>query len=232
MHKYVLLYSGGLDSTCLLYKLVKEVGADNVVALNMFYGQKHPIERECARYHAKHIWQNEMSDHYLEIDLASVFQWDKTCTLLAHNNEDIAEGTYEEQQEGHDGPVATYVPFRNGLMISYATAVAYQLEFDRVAIAIHKGDTVAAAYPDCTKDFASAMCQAMQEGTGKKVSLSTPFVALTKADVVTEGRRAGMTREHFANTHSCYKGIKGGCGKCATCLERNEALRQNGIEVE
>lgn len=233
MHKYVVLYSGGLDSTCMLYKLIKEVGSENVVAINVFYGQKHPIERECARYHAKKIWGIEMEDHYMEADLSQVFQWDKTCSLLAHNSEvEVAEGTYEEQQEGHDGPVATYVPFRNGLMLSYATAIAYQLGFDRVALAIHKGDTVAAAYPDCTKAFASYMCQSIQEGTGKKVSLSTPFVGLTKVEVVAEGKQAGMDAELFRHTHSCYKGVKGGCGKCATCLERNEALRQNGIEVE
>ena len=224
--KALILYSGGLDSTCLLYHFARMLDTENVYALNITYGQKHPIERECARWHAKEL---NLGDRYIEEDLSRVFKFDYSCSLLKGSKNEVPDGSYEEQQKESHGPVSTYVPFRNGLFASYAVAVAYQLDVDIVAMAIHQGDTVAEAYPDCSPAFADALNEAIKLGTDGKVQLLTPFVNLTKSKVVSAGVIAGMTEHDFEHTHSCYKGIPGGCGSCATCLERRKALEDNKI---
>lgn len=221
--KALVLYSGGLDSTCLLYQAVKRYGKMNVYVLNITYGSKHnSIERECAQYHVNKLG---LESQYIEHDISHVFEF-TDCSLLKHSTKDVPDGTYEEQQGRSETPVDTYVPYRNGLFISVAVSIAYQLNIDHVYLAVHKGDTVAAAYPDCTPQFIIHQCRAAQVGTSNKVSVFAPFVKRTKEEVAQAGYDAGMTEEDFNNTHSCYKGIKGGCGTCATCIERNNALKK------
>ena len=91
-------------------------------------------------------------------------------------------------------------------------------------IANHFGDH--AIYPDCRKGFIDAMSEAMKNGTYEGIIIDAPYTNITKTDVARHGKELGI---NYAETWSCYKGGEKHCGKCGTCMERKEALRDAGI---
>ncbi|CCJ34111.1 7-cyano-7-deazaguanine synthase QueC [Caloramator australicus] len=224
MTKALVLASGGLDSTVLLSKVVKEYGCENVTALNIFYGQKHKKEAEFAKYQAEKYGVN-----YITADLSSVFKFSKDCPLLEGSDNEIPEKSYAEQLKdmGGQGTVSTYVPFRNGLFLSYAAAIAIQFGASKIFYGAHSDDAAGSAYPDCSGSFIENMARAIYEGTGGEVSLEAPFWNLTKKDIVKIGLDLGVD---FAHTWSCYKGKEEPCRRCATCIDRERAFELNGIE--
>ena len=224
MDKILVLLSGGIDSTSLLYAAVKKVGAENVIALNMYYGQKHVIEIECARWQAEHA-----GVEYIEKDISTVFGGlEDSSALLIGSKKKIAHESYAEQLK-HTDVVSAYVPYRNGMFLSIAAAIAYAKGCDTIAYGAHADDAVRrnngkAAYPDCTEEFIHAQKDAIFEGTAGKVDLWAPLWNKNKADVVRFGLDNGATREVYEHTHSCYEGVKGGCGTCGTCIDARAAL--------
>lgn len=224
MSKILVLLSGGIDSTSLLYAAIKKVGAENVVALNMYYGQKHMIEIECARWQAEHI-----GVEYIEKDISTVFGGlEDSSALLIGSKKKIAHESYAEQLK-HTDVVSAYVPYRNGMFLSIAAAIAYAKGCGTIAYGAHADDAVRrnngkAAYPDCTEEFIHAQKDAIFEGTAGKVDLWAPLWNKNKADVVRFGLDNGATREVYEHTHSCYEGVKGGCGTCGTCIDARAAL--------
>lgn len=230
MNRILVLLSGGIDSTSLLYAAVRRVGPENVVALNMYYGQKHKIEIECAKWQAQHT-----GVEYIEKDISTVFAGLETSSaLLEGSDKEIAHESYAEQLK-HTDVVSAYVPYRNGMFLSIAAAIAYAKGCDSIAYGAHADDAVrrangGAAYPDCTEEFITHQRIAIEEGTAGKVSLWAPLWDKTKAQVVAYGLENGATQEVFEHTHSCYEGVKGGCGKCGTCIDRKAALEANGLK--
>jgi 7-cyano-7-deazaguanine synthase len=224
MGKKVVLVSGGLDSGVLLGNIVALYGAENVIALNLFYGQKHSIEMACAR---------ALCDFYrvklVTMDISKVFEFDKSCPLLSGSTNDIPDKSYAEQLDamGGSGTVKTYIPFRNGLLLSAATAIALQHGADEVYYGAHADDAAGAAYPDCTDDFIASMADAIWYGSGRKVLLQAPWNKFTKAQIVSEGIELKVPFEY---TWSCYNGGNKPCGKCATCIDRAAAFAANGIQ--
>jgi len=117
------------------------------------------------------------------------------------------------------------VPFRNGIMLAVAAGMAETAGLKHVMMANHSGDH--AIYPDCRPQFADAMSRAIEAGTYEGITLLTPYTNISKADIAQKGKQLGVD---YSKTWSCYKGGKVHCGRCATCLERKEALRLAGIE--
>lgn len=227
MSKAIVLASGGLDSTVLLYKAVKEYGAENVMALSMFYGQKHAKEQEYCKWQCEHL-----GVPVYDADLSQVFRFNKDCcALLEGSAMAIKHESYVEQlnELGGSGTVSAYVPFRNGLFLAYAAAVAYQLGADVILYGAHADDAAGSAYPDCTKVFIDAQALAIYEGTGQHVKLEAPWWNLNKAGVVKAGLDMGMTHEEFEHTWSCYEGEEVPCETCGTCIDRKIAFESNGI---
>lgn len=220
MHKAVVLLSGGLDSAVLLAKVVRHYGADNVTALNIYYGQKHDKEMAYAKYQAE-----IHNVRLINADLSSVFKYDTGCTLLKSSSEAIPCGPYSEQL-AKSKTVSTYVPFRNGLFLAYAASVALQVQAEELYYGAHRDD-VKSAYPDCSRDFIEAMDAAIYFGTAGKITLNAPFWDYCKADIVLEGIEL---RVPFEFTWSCYDGKEKPCGTCATCLDRAAAFAYNGIK--
>lgn len=108
--KAIVLSSGGIDSTTCISLAVKKYGAENVVTLSIFYGQKHNKELVCAQKIAAYY----KLKHY-EFNLKQILQY-SNCSLLSDSTETISHKSYAEQiSERKDGIVSTYVPFRNGL---------------------------------------------------------------------------------------------------------------------
>lgn len=220
--KALVLVSGGLDSTTCLALAVKEYGHENVVGLSIFYGQRHDKEIKaadavCEYYKVEHI----------TLDLSTMFQF-SDCTLLQHSDGEIPEESYDKQLEKTNGkPVSTYVPFRNGLFLSSAAAIALSKGCSKIYYGAHADDAAGNAYPDCSSDFNNAMNTAIYEGSGKQLSIEAPFINKNKAGVVKVGMELGVPYEL---TWSCYEGHDKACGKCGTCIDRIAAFELNGIK--
>lgn len=219
--KILVLSSGGVDSTTCLAMAVKEVGAENVLALSVYYGQKHDKEIQAAKKVAEYYGVRRM-----ELDLSVIFAG-SNCSLLKQSTEDIPLESYAQQIEETHGekPVSTYVPFRNGLFLSSAASIALSHGCSKIMYGAHADDAAGAAYPDCSVDFVGAMNQAIYLGSGNQLTIEAPFVALTKADVVKKGLELGVPYEL---TWSCYEGGEKPCGKCGTCIDRQRAFELNG----
>lgn len=222
MKKALVLSSGGVDSTTCVGLAVQECGAENVETVSVYYGQKHKKELEAARKIAEHYGVK----HY-ELDLSAIMQY-SNCSLLEHSTESVQHGSYAEQIE-KDGAVKTYVPFRNGLMLSAVAAFAYGINEDNetdVFLGAHADDAAGDAYADCSPAFTEAMGKAIAIGTYNKIHLRTPLVHLNKSGVVSIGL---SLRVPYELTWSCYEGGDKPCGKCGTCIDRARAFADNGV---
>ncbi|MBE6846339.1 MAG: 7-cyano-7-deazaguanine synthase QueC [Ruminococcus sp.] len=219
--KALVLLSGGLDSATCLALAVKKYGKENVIALSVSYGQKHTKEIEAA---------GKIADYYgvekTDLDLSLIFKF-SDCSLLASSNEEIPHDSYAKQLESTDGaPVSTYVPFRNGLFLSSAAAIAISRKCSVIYYGAHSDDAAGSAYPDCSDVFNNAMNTAIYEGSGRQLEIEAPFVGMTKADVVKMGIELDVPYEL---TWSCYEGAEKPCGQCGTCIDRAKAFELNNI---
>ena len=212
--KTVLIFSGGLDSTCLLSQLIEQ--GDEIRLLNFHYGSKHNNkEREAAETIAD-IYTKPLK----KIDLDFIGETFKSDLLKS--GEDIPEGHYEDPNMKK-----TVVPFRNGIMLSIAVGYAESLQFDRVSYGAHLGDH--AIYPDCRSEFIDTFRMAAALGTYKKITIYTPFVKLKldKGDIA----KIGFDNNAPLNlTWTCYKEGNKHCGKCGACVERKEAFQKHSIK--
>ncbi|MGN0613783.1 MAG: 7-cyano-7-deazaguanine synthase QueC [Porcipelethomonas sp.] len=217
----LVLLSGGLDSATCLALAVSEYGKENVTALSVSYGQKHTKEIEAAKNIAEYYGVEKV-----DLDLSLIFQF-SDCSLLSSSDKDIPHESYEKQLEKTDGsPVSTYVPFRNGLFLSSAAAIALSKECGVIYYGAHSDDAAGNAYPDCSEAFNNAMNTAIYEGSGRQLRIEAPFVGITKADVVKKGLGLNVPYEL---TWSCYEGGEKPCGRCGTCIDRVRAFELNGI---
>ncbi len=219
--KALVLLSGGLDSATCLALAVENYGKENVIALSVSYGQKHTKEIKAAEDIAK-FYGVEKTD----LDLSLIFKF-SDCSLLASSDTEIPHESYADQLEKTEGaPVSTYVPFRNGLFLSSAAAIAISRGCSVIYYGAHSDDAAGSAYPDCSEVFNNAMNTAIYEGSGRQLKIEAPFVGMTKADVVKMGLELGVPYEL---TWSCYEGGEKPCGTCGTCIDRAKAFEMNNI---
>lgn len=205
----VIIYSGGLDSTTLLYEERQRIA----LAATFDYGSNHAArEIACARHHCALL-----GIEHLVIELGFMGRY--FSSSLLSGAADVPDGSYDEANMK-----STVVPFRNGIMLSVACGLAESRGLKRVLIANHGGDH--AIYPDCRPGFITAMDGAMQAGTYDGVRLAAPYTNLTKADLVLRGAKMGID---YGKTYSCYRGGERHCGTCGTCNERREAFASAGI---
>lgn len=220
--KVLVLSSGGVDSSTCLGLAVKEYGNENVVALSVFYGQKHNKEIKAADNIAEYY-----NVEHIKLDLSKMFEY-SDCSLLAHSESEIPKESYGEQvKKTHGKPVSTYVPFRNGLFIASAASIALSKGCSKILYGAHADDSAGSAYPDCSKAFNDAMNTAVYEGSGKLLTVEAPFVGINKAEVVKKGLEIGVPYEL---TWSCYEGGDKPCHKCGTCIDREKAFEANGVK--
>ncbi|MFP4069430.1 MAG: 7-cyano-7-deazaguanine synthase QueC [Verrucomicrobiota bacterium] len=204
--KTVLIYSGGLDSTVLLYHL-RDAGHE-LHALSVDYGQRHRRELESAAAICR-----QAGVPWRCADLSAISPLLAGSSLTSPDIE-VAEGHYTEESMK-----TTVVPNRNMILLALATGHALSIGAAQVAYAAHSGDH--AIYPDCRNAFADAMAEAIRLADWNEVELLRPFVDWTKADIV---RRGDELDAPLALTWSCYKGGALHCGRCGTCIERREAF--------
>lgn len=202
--KSVIIYSGGMDSTVLLYNFKEQIK----LAISFNYGSKHnDREFEFAKYHT-----NLLNIEHIRISLDFIAEHFKSDLLKSGG--EIPEGHYEDKSMER-----TVVPFRNGIMLSIVTGLAESKDLDSILIGNHFGDD--AIYPDCRSNFINPMKLAIRNGTYKNIELLSPYVNITKRDIALIGKELNID---FSKTWSCYKGKDIHCSVCGTCVERREAL--------
>ncbi len=210
MKDSIIVLSGGLDSTTMLYEFKDRIA----LALSFNYGSNHN-EKELyfARLHC-----DRLDIPHITIPLDFMHQYFHSSLL--EGADAIPEGNYDDENMR-----STVVPFRNGIMLAVAAGMAESRGLHYIMMANHAGDH--AIYPDCRPAFVEAMNAAIQAGTYEGVELFTPYTNITKADIARRGKALGID---YSETWSCYKGGEKHCGKCGTCTERRDALREAGVE--
>jgi 7-cyano-7-deazaguanine synthase len=213
--KGVVVLSGGLDSTTLLYEAVKVRKMDIVKTVSFNYGQRHKKELEFARRTSERF-----GIPHVIIDL-----WASGLTAALSSSEsslisdtEVPEGHYAEESMK-----ATVVPNRNMIMLSIATGIAVAEGAAHVLAGMHAGDHF--IYPDCRPEFVAYTSVAAivgNEGFGEFKGIMAPYVDSTKQDIAEIALLAGVP---LHETWSCYKGGEKHCGKCGTCVERIEAIQ-------
>lgn len=210
MKDSIIVLSGGMDSTTLLYEYQSRIA----LAVSFDYGSNHN-QRELA-FAALHC--ERLGIKHLIIPLDFIHRYFHSSLLSGA--EAVPEGNYDDENMR-----STVVPFRNGIMLAVAAGLAEDNGLQQIMMANHAGDH--AIYPDCRPDFVQAMDEAVHAGTYNGVRLFTPYTNLTKADIARRGKVLGID---YSETWSCYKGGEHHCGKCGTCTERIEALQEAGVE--
>jgi len=207
MKKAVVLVSGGLDSATTL-ALATEQGF-SCYALSFDYGQRHRCELNAATRVTQSIG---VSEH----------------KLITMNMDSIGGSALTDQNievpmdEENDGIPITYVPARNTIFLSFALAWAEVLEAQDIFIGVNAVDY--SGYPDCRAEYIQAFESMANLATkagveGHKLSLHTPLIDLTKAEIIQQGQRLGVD---YSLTISCYNPDADGlaCGHCDSCRLR------------
>lgn len=222
-----VLLSGGIDSTTCLYianKAYLDNHFDQVVGVSVDYGQRHKKEMEHAR------------------DSCSALDWEHHIieakgliprTMLTDSTIAIPKVSYDEIK----GVSPTYVPFRNGTMLSLITAWLVGQLKDKgieaedgesgIYFGAHAEDAANWAYPDCTPEFIGAMANAIYVGTYRSIRLHTPLQWLTKSQIIKWGEELYVP---WSNTWSCYAGGEFHCGECPTCRARQDGFEKAFIK--
>ena len=208
----LIIWSGGLDSTSLLFHLRSQEML--MSAVHFSYGSKHNSKEILAVANIAKAFKIPVRCISLDF-IGKLFK-----SSLLQNGSPIPEGHYEDENMKQ-----TVVPFRNGIMLSIAAGLAESENIPSVYIGAHAGDHT--IYPDCRPNFLSSMGNAIKNGTWDNISLIAPFQNLSKGAIVTKGDIAGTP---FDMTWTCYKGGPYHCGVCGACTERKEAFIYAGIE--
>ncbi|MDA7742279.1 7-cyano-7-deazaguanine synthase [Francisellaceae bacterium] len=205
----VISLSGGMDSSSLLIRLL----TDNysVTALAFDYGQKHKVELECAKSLCGFLCEKgyQVDFHIVELKGLSAL----LSSTLVEGGEEVPEGHYEE-----DTMKETFVPNRNKIFSSLIQASALSIamktnETVKIAMGIHAGDH--AIYPDCRQSFRDKDYDAFLEGNweAEKVVYCTPYLHLTKAEVLKDGIDACQQlaldyKDIYSRTNTSYKPLQ------------------------
>jgi 7-cyano-7-deazaguanine synthase len=214
MMRAICLLSGGMDSSTLAY-LARSEGYE-VVALHMNYGQRTEAkERICAKMIAHLLGAQD----FIEVNIGYLLQ----AGASSLTDRTITIGKFDPAQA--DVPT-TYVPFRNANLLSIATSFAEAKGAGAIFAGVQSSDY--SGYPDCRPAFIAAFQRAIDLGTKETthITLKTPFIRMTKTDILKVGIALGVPYEH---TWSCYQNEKKACGTCGSCHFRKEAFAAIGI---
>ncbi|WP_229235264.1 7-cyano-7-deazaguanine synthase QueC [Candidatus Methanoliparum sp. LAM-1] len=219
--KAVVLLSGGLDSSTLAY-FVKNMNYE-VYAVSFDYGQRHRRELDAAEKIGKLVG---VKDHkFIKIDLRSIGGSALTSDIDIPNKKNV-----EEILDSKDIPI-TYVPARNTIFLSIAIAYAEVIDADVVFYGANCIDY--SGYPDCRPEFIDAFNNLVKLGTkkgveGRTIRIEAPFLFYTKKDIVKTALNLGVPIEM---TWSCYDDGDKPCGRCDSCILRENAIKEVYAEI-
>ena len=210
----VVLLSGGLDSATTL-AIARSQGYI-CYCLSLDYGQRHRVELVAAAEIAQSLGAAE--HRVMQIDLAAFGGSALTDARLAIPTTPAA------------GIPITYVPARNTIMLSLALAWSEVLGARDIFIGVNAVDY--SGYPDCRPEYIAAFERVANLATkagveGKHLTLHTPLIQLSKADIIRQGLQLGLD---YARTVSCYQADAQGsaCGVCDSCRLRKQGFTDAG----
>lgn len=210
--KGIVIISGGLDSTTLLYYLASK-GID-LKAVSFDYGQRHKVELEFAKYHAE-----KLKIPHTVVNLEGIFrQLMASSALLGGMDVPTLEEVVGDPQ-----PI-TYVPFRNMIMLTVAATIAETNDINQIYYGAQKHDEYS-GYWDTTREFTGKLQDVFDLNRKIKVQVQAPFVDMSKSELVKIGTELGID---YAKTMTCYNGND--CGNCPTCRDRMMAFKRAGIK--
>ena len=211
----VLIGSGGIDSTTLLYKLIND--GFKPVVLTFLYGQKHNKEIEYVINTCSLLDVNNIT-----VDITGIKDL-LQGSALTDSKVDIPE--VPETSEHFDTLKTTIVPNRNSIFLTLAVAYAQSIGCNNIFFGAHFSDR--GVYPDCRKEFVEAFEKSQTlANDNKDLRVCAPFVDMDKADIVKQGNELGV---QFEKTWSCYKGEEKHCGVCSSCRERKRAFIEANV---
>ncbi|AFY41695.1 7-cyano-7-deazaguanine synthase QueC [Nostoc sp. PCC 7107] len=217
--KAVILLSGGLDSSTVLYQ-AKADGCE-CYAISFDYQQRHRRELNSARYVAQTA---QVVEHQVvNFDLR---QWGGSA--LTDDKIDLPQARSLDEMS-QNIPV-TYVPARNTIFLSFALGYAEAIAAERVYIGVNALDY--SGYPDCRPDYIQAMQEVFRLGTkqgreGSPIAIVAPLVNLKKTEIIQLGNTLGVP---WNLTWSCYSGGDVACGVCDSCRLRLAAFDELGLQ--
>lgn len=214
----LVVLSGGLDSVTALYWAVSRF--TTVEAFSLDYGQRHSVELEMAAWHCH---KHGLTHHRLTLPLDHLLH-----SAMLKGGEAVPEGL-ATAKDG-DGVPLTYVPFRNGVLLSLAAALAESRHLDNLVTGFNCIDSP--DYPDTTLEFTRAMEAAIVQGTGvrrrgRSFRVQTPLLELNKREIIELGLGLGVD---YSRTISCYRGQELPCLHCPACEIRNGAFATLGMQ--
>jgi|TARA_Y100000310_G_scaffold247412_1_gene253010 7-cyano-7-deazaguanine synthase len=211
MSKAVIILSGGMDSTTLLYQILSE--GYETSAISFDYNQKHKKElmvatKTCQKFDVPH-----------KIINLSILN-ELAPSSLTRDDWEVPEGHYADENMKE-----TVVPNRNMVMLSLATSYAIGIKANEVFYGAHSGDHD--IYPDCRKEYVKQLSKTIEMCDWHKIKLVAPFLNIDKGDIVIKGQALNVD---YSLTWTCYKGKDKACGKCGSCTERLEAFDKAGTK--
>lgn len=216
----VCVLSGGMDSTVLVYALVKKYGADNVKAISFNYGQRHSVELEKAK-----ITVSKLGIDHKIIDISFVGDIVKdVCSLSANTNVELP--TNEDSKD--DVQANFVVPYRNLMFQSIALSYAESLRAEVVYLGIQLDDDF--GFWDCRENYYKALNKLTKLNDKYKIKVEVPLLYFSKADEIELGNAIGVP---FEDTWTCYHGPDENgkaCGICHSCAGRLKAFESLGLK--
>lgn len=217
--KAVILLSGGLDSSTVLYQ-AKADGCQ-CYAISFDYQQRHRKELNSALMLANTV--GVIEHQVVNFDLR---QWGGS----ALTDDKINLPQQRSLAEMADHIPTTYVPARNTIFLSFALGYAEAIAAERVYIGVNALDY--SGYPDCRPDYMQAIQEVFRLGTkqgrsGEPIKIITPLIDLKKTEIIQLGNQLGVP---WHLTWSCYAGNDIACGVCDSCQLRLAAFAELGLK--
>ena len=221
----LVVFSGGQDSTTCLVWALKKFG--NISAITFNYKQRHQVEIESANKIIELInSRKNINIEWMEEDL----QIDHMVVDMSFLSDILETAMIQETEIKHDDETnlpTTFVPGRNILFLTIATAIAYQKKIKHLVAGMCETDY--SGYPDCREATIKSLQETLQLGLDYDVEIHTPLMWKTKADIIKLMEELGGF-ELYKYTHTCYKGERPACGECFACELRLKGFLDAGLK--
>lgn len=218
LNRHLVILSGGMDSAVCLGKVVNDFfkegeERDTIFTVHFNYGQ-HTEQQELESFIALNNHYKIPKENRIIVECKKSFECIENFTSLIGDN---------KLAPLYDKVPSTYVPFRNGIFLSYATAIAEAVKIPYIYVGVNSVDY--SGYPDCTPDFIDDFSFMVYDyNKSKHLTIIAPLQEMSKSEIVELG---STLKVPFELTWSCYTSDYPACGRCDSCLIRLKAFKDS-----